>query len=261
MSRSEASRIISASAKGRIESFLLLLISSLLLLGGVRTSFSQTKSSSAFGAKLDLTAKLFKKSVENVSSDQIVAKRKSPSLAAFASLAVPGLGELYAGRYDVGKFSTIAEVSLWVFYTVMEVHSDQVRSDAINYAKINAGAQVAGKPDAFFVNIGNYLNSRDYNEQQIQNGNYTSIYNPSTMPSYQWQWQSDADRAKFKDMRIEADQFLNYGRYTAAVVVLNHLMSAINAARLASSVNASAATSLDNSPQTSGIYLRLAASF
>ncbi len=218
MNRSKSARITSASGKGRIEPFLLLLVSCLLVLGGASASFSQTKGFSTFGTKLDLTTNLLKNPVENVSSDQVVAKRKSPSLAAFASLAVPGLGELYAGRYDAGKFSTIAEVSLWVLYTVMEVHSDQVRSDAINYARINAGAQVAGKPDVFFVNIGNYLNSRDYNEQQVQNGNYPSVYNPSTMPSYQWQWQSDADRAKFKEMRIEADQFLNYGRYTAAVV-------------------------------------------
>ncbi len=236
----------------------LILSTYFLLLFCVNKSSSQTITSFNTGMRLELGTRLLKNSDEPILNNRVVAKRKSPGLAAFASLAVPGLGELYAGRYDVGKLSTIAEVSLWVFYTVLEVHSDQVRNDAVNYAKINAGAQVAGKPDDFFVNIGNFLNTQDFNVQKISAGDNDLIYNSA---SYQWQWQSDADRAKFKEMRIEADQFLNYGRYTAAVIVLNHLFSAIDAARLTASVNASAATSLDNSIQSSGIYLKLATSF
>lgn len=242
-----------------------IMTSFILLVLGTNISFSQTRDFRAIGTKLDLGTKLLFDSNDTTSNIPHMAKHKSPGLAVVASLMVPGLGELYAGRYDVGKYSTIAEASLWVFYTIFEVHSDQVRSDAVNYAKINAGAQVSGKPDDFFVNIGNFLNTQDYNNQKIQAGNYDLIYNSS---SYQWQWQSDADRAKFKNLRIEADQFLNYGRYTAAVIVLNHLISAINAARLVAGVNASAATSLDESPQTlsqtipsTGVYLRLSAGF
>jgi len=233
----------------------------IFLVIGINTSFSQTNDSTSISTRLDLRTMLIRSSSEIVSDGQSAGKRKSPGLAAFASLAIPGLGELYAGRYDAGKFSTIAEVSLWVFYTVLEIHSNQVRSDAINYARMYAGAQIGGKPEQFFVDMGNFINTNDYNSAKVNDGDYALIYNPLTMPSYQWQWQSDADRARFKDMRIEADQFLNYGRYTAAVIVLNHLISAINAARLAAGVNASAASSLDNSSQTTGIYLRLAASF
>ncbi len=170
-----------------------------------------------------------------------------------------GLGSSTSGRYDVGKYSTIAEATLWVFYTAVELYSDQVRSDAISYARVYAGAQVTGKPDQFFVDIGNFLNTEDYNVKKIHDGDYTLIY-PNT-PSSQWQWQSDADRARFKNLRIKADQYLNYGRYTAAVIILNHLISAIDAARLAANVNASVASSLNGSPETSGVYLKLAASF
>jgi len=245
--------------RDRIQCFLL--TSCIVLVIHTNTSLSQTNYFAGVNSRLELGAKLMQSSGEMDSDVQLSEKRKSPGLAAFASLAVPGLGELYAGRYDVGKYSTIAELSLWAFYAVLEVHSSQVRNDAMNYARIYAGAQTAGKPDQFYVDMGNFMNTNDYNSAKIYDGDYPSIYNPSTMPSYQWQWQSDADRAKFKDMRIEADQFLNYGRYTVAVIALNHLVSAINAARLAAGVNASAVTSLDNSTQTTGIYLKLAASF
>ncbi len=222
------------------------------------SAFSQGFQHYEYGTRLDLRSSLLGFPVDSSFNDVVVHKHKSPGLAVFASLAVPGLGELYSGRYDVGKYSTIAEASLWIFYTIMEIHSEQVRNDAISYAKVYAGAQVAGKPDQFFVDIGSFLNTNDFNTAKIHDGDYDLIY---TSASYKWQWQSDADQLKYKDMRIEADQFLNYGRYTSAVIILNHIISAIDAARLVAGVNASAVTSLDNSPQTSGIYLKLAASF
>ncbi len=266
MKKSRKSKIVSQKLEARSRKlevrsqmiYIFLLTSCCLLFFRVNKSFSQTNSFGKLSTRLELAEKLLKSSGQDIFTEQAVVKRKSPGLAAFASLAVPGLGELYAGRYDVGKYSTIAEVSLWVFYTAAEVYSEQVRNDAISYAKIYAGAQVAGKPDQFFVDIGNFLNTNDYNIAKISDGANDLIY---ASPSYQWQWQSDANRAEFKNLRIKADEFLNYGRYTTAVIIFNHIISAFNAARLAAGVNASAASSLDNSPQTSGIYLKLAASF
>ena len=235
-----------------------LLASCLLLLLSVNISFSQTNDFGRISTRLELGAKLFESSSPAWRTDPVVIEHKSPALAALASLAVPGLGELYAGRYDVGKYSTIAEASLWIFYAAVEVYSNQVRNDAINYAAVYAGANVSGKPSQFFVDIGNFLNTEDYNIKKIHDGDYEKIYSSS---SYQWQWQSDAERARFKDLRIKADNYLNIGRYTVAVIILNHLISAFDAARLAANFNASAATSLDNFPGTEGIYLKLAASF
>jgi len=190
-------------------------------------------------------------------SSSAVSGRKSPVLAVAASLIVPGTGELYAGRYDIGKYSTIAEVSLWIIYGAIEAYSNQVRSDAINYAHVFAGADITGKDGQFFVDIGNFLNTAEYNDKKIRDGDYQKIYND---PAYQWQWQSDADRQKFKDLRIKADQFLDYGRYTAAVIVFNHLFSALNAARIASNVNASLQSNLPYMPMLShGIYITLKA--
>ncbi len=244
--RSRSGRIISS------RNSLLLLVPCILLLSLENPAFSQSR--------LELGNMLFKSESSNASSglEAGVGGKKSPALAAFASLVIPGLGEFYAGRYDAGKYSTIAEVSLWVIYTGLEFYSNQVRNDAINYAKVYAGADVQGKSSQFFVNIGNFLNTEDYNVKKIHDGNYGLIY---SQPTYQWQWTTDADRAHFKDMRVKADAYLNYGRYTLAAIFLNHLVSAIDAARLVSNFNASATTSLGNSPNTEGVYLKLAASF
>ncbi|MGC8653081.1 MAG: hypothetical protein ACP5US_03725 [Candidatus Kryptoniota bacterium] len=186
-----------------------------------------------------------------------LSKRKSPVLAAAASLIVPGMGELYAGRYDAGKYSTIAEISLWIIYGAIEAYSNQVRNDAMNYAHVFAGADINGKSGQFFVDIGNFLNTAEYNDKKIRDGDYQKVYSE---PTYQWQWQSDADRQRFKGLRIKADQFLDYGRYTVAVIVFNHLFSALNAARISSNVNASFQSGPSHDPTMgSGVYLTLKA--
>lgn len=237
---------------GTVGSALLPLISCILLFSCVNQAFSQSR--------LELGTKLFETNGNSSSMESTseTGGRKSPTLAAIASFAIPGLGELYAGRYDIGKYSTIAEISLWAIYTGVELYSNQVRNDAISYAQVYAGADVSGKSSQFFVDMGNFLNTNDYNVKKIHDGYYGLIYSG---PSYQWQWASDADRARFKNLRIKADTYLNYGRYTLAAIFLNHLVSAIDAARLVANLNASAETSLGNSPNTEGVYLKLAASF
>ncbi len=227
-------------------------IAAVVLLAAVAASPAMSQS------KLDLQNRIISGPGIQVMTDNVSPVRKSPTLATFASLLVPGMGELYAGRYDVGKYSTIAEVSLWVLYVGLDLYSNQVRDDAVNYAAINSGADVTGKSSQFFVDIGNFLNTEDYNIKKIHDGYYGLIY---SKPSYQWQWKSDAERAQFRSLRIKADTYLNYGRYTLAVIFLNHLISAVDAGRLAAGVNASAATSLDNSPGTQGVYFKVAASF
>lgn len=237
---------------GAIRSSVLPIISFIVLFSFVNPAFSQSK--------LELGTRLLQgsSSSSDIETGARSGGRKSPTLAAIASFAIPGLGELYAGRYDVGKYSTIAEISLWVIYTGVELYSNQVRNDAINYAQVYAGADVAGKSSQYFVNVGNFLNTNDYNIKKIHDGYYGLIY---SAPSYQWQWASDADRARFKNLRIKADTYLNYGRYTLAAIFLNHLVSAIDAGRLVANLNASTETSLGNSPGTEGIYLKVAAGF
>lgn len=237
----------------------LLLLASIVLFGSVPSLAQEKAITCSSSTSLELREKILGGPV-SISADAPVVKRKSPALAGFASLAVPGLGELYAGRYDVGKYSTIAEVSLWAFYTAVELYSDQVRNDAISFAAIHAGTQVVGKPSQFFVDIGNFMNTSDYQSLHIENGDYGGAmkYQSST---YQWQWQSNEDRAKFKDLRIKADNYLNIGRYALAVIFLNHILSAVDAARLTSAFNASATTSLDNTPGTEGMYLKVEAGF
>ncbi len=70
--------------------FLAPLAVSILLLSSAGSAFSQSR--------LELGSRLLDGVNGNVLSEPQIPGRKSPALAAFASFAIPGLGEMYAGK-------------------------------------------------------------------------------------------------------------------------------------------------------------------
>lgn len=168
-------------------------------------------------------------------TNEVGGGRKSPALAALLSLAVPGLGEHYAGDFGAGKYLVAAEGALWITYAVFDVYGSSLRDDARAFAAIHAGFDPAGKGEQFFVDVGNFINTQEFNEKRLQERSPERLYDPNA--GYRWQWDSDAARAEFKSKRISAETVLNNRKFVVAAVVINHIVSAINAARLAISHN------------------------
>lgn len=157
--------------------------------------------------------------------------RKSPALAALYSLLLPGMGELYANGFSSGKYFLIAEGVLWLSYATVQVYGDALQKDARTFAAVRAGFDPAGKDDQFYVDVGNFLTVDEYNEKQLRDREPERLYDPAA--GYDWRWQSDADRVTFKDNRLSSERTYDSRQYILAGVVLNHVASAINAARAA----------------------------
>jgi hypothetical protein len=162
--------------------------------------------------------------------------KKSPFLAVVFSLIVPGAGEYYANRFDVGKYSFAGEVGLWLLYSGMETHGYQVRNDGRSFARLHAGFNDENKNDDYYVAVSNFMNTYEYNDKQLRDRDSKSLYDPTSIMA--WQWDSDANRKKFRDMRVSADNVLNNTKFVAIAMVANRVFSAINAARLTSKYNA-----------------------
>jgi len=157
--------------------------------------------------------------------------KKSVGLAAFYSLLLPGMGELYAGGFGTGRYFLIAEGGLWLTYTGFQVYGDALRGDARAYAVQHAGVNASGKDDQFFVDVSNYLNINDYNQAKLQQRSPDKLYDPAA--GYGWQWDSDASRATFKSQRILSENVYNDRKFVVAFIIVNHVASAIDAARAA----------------------------
>jgi hypothetical protein len=198
----------------------------------------------ARGQELPLTAEgkrldLFAAQPSGTALPDVLApkfEKKSIGLAILYSLAVPGMGELYAGGFASGKYFLGAEAALWTTYTVISVRGNSLKDDGRAFAAVHAGLVNPGsKDDQFFVDISNFLNVDDYNAKKLRDRNLAAVYDPAA--GYGWSWDSESNRGAFRDLRVRADDVLNNRKFVVMGILLNHLASAINAARTAISHN------------------------
>ena len=184
-------------------------------------------------SRFEVQQSLFGGSNPGVMSPALVSageapKKKTTGLAAIYSLLLPGMGELYADNFASGKYFLIAEGALWLTYATFEVYGNQLRDDSRAYATAHAGVTVAGKSDQYFVDIGNFINTDEYNQKKLRDRDYLLVYND---PGYAWQWDSPLSRATFRDQRIGSENMYNNRKFVVAAILVNHVASAINAVR------------------------------
>lgn len=161
-------------------------------------------------------------------------RRKSPTRAALYSLLLPGMGELYAGNFSTGRYLLGSEVTLWLTLVGVQSYGRWLRDDARSFAEVNAGVDWSNKDDKFFVNIGNFNSRREYNEKKMRDRDIGSLYLDE---SYEWEWQSDEARQKYREMRVRSDQMFNAIRFVGAAIIANHIISAIIAGNSAARYN------------------------
>lgn len=157
--------------------------------------------------------------------------RKSTGLAALYSLLVPGMGELYAGGFSSGRYFLIAEGALWITYAGFTIRGDAQQNDARAYAISGAGIDPAGKDDQFYIDIGNFLTTEEYNDKQLRDREPDKVYDRTA--GYGWDWTSDATRQTYKSERLAAENTINNRKFVVTAILINHVISAINAARVA----------------------------
>lgn len=162
---------------------------------------------------------------------------KSPGLAFIYGLFVPGMGHVYANNFSSGKYFMISEAALWLTYAAFSIYGNWMLDDAYTYSATHAGVNTSGKAkdDVFFVNIANYKNVEEYNNEMLRFGNYDKVYLPGA--GYDFYWDSDASRLKYREDKIAGDRTLNDRLFVVGAVIINHVVSAISAVFAANSYN------------------------
>ena len=151
---------------------------------------------------------------------------KNKGKALFRSLVLPGSGERYLGKKNLGKAFLISEIALWVGYFSFRTYGKWIKNDARTYASDHSGASINGKPSQFFVNLGLYDDVDQYNDAQQRMRQFDKVYSD---PDYFWYWDSDANRRRYERMRIASDRAVNRSVLVLGGILANHLLSAIDA--------------------------------
>jgi len=162
-------------------------------------------------------------------------EKKSPSRAFFSSLILPGLGEAYMGEDFQSKLFLGLELVGWGLVIANVINVNMRESDYQNYAIMHATVSGNAKDDQYWIDIGKYDSIYDYNEQRRRERDLGAIY-PETRGNF-WQWDANANRLNYDAYRIETREVENSRLYFFAGIALNHLLSAVNALRLANAHN------------------------
>lgn len=158
---------------------------------------------------------------------------KSPFLAGVLSFILPGLGEAYAGRFDTGKYSLGVEVGLVAGLLGTTIYANSLESDYQILARTHAGISGSSKSDQFWKDISSYQSWEDYNQERLRERDTQHLYGPENS----WEWDSDASRKHYRDIRISSDNAFQATYYFIAAMGINRLFSIINAVRFVNEHN------------------------
>jgi hypothetical protein len=203
---------------------------------------------------------------ENMSFENATDKteRKSSSRAFFSSLILPGTGEAYVGEKTQSKIFLGIELIAWGLVVANMINVNMHQSDYKNYAVQHASIKRVGKNDQFWIDIGKYDTIYEYNEQRIRERDLDAIYPENQF--WFWNWDNTDSRFFYDSKRIATRESERNRLYFFAAIALNHLVSAINALRLANSHNRkleepSLSFDIDYNPMYSQFSFSLSKSF
>jgi hypothetical protein len=156
------------------------------------------------------------------------ADQKKPIISPVVkSLVLPGWGEYSLDNQIRGRIFVLSETVLLLAilgsYSVAQRQETEYKA----YAAEHAGIDPIGKDRQFWVDIGNYSSLFLFNEEHLRWREFKSLYEDND--TWAWAWDSGNNRERFENMRIASDSWSLRGSFLIGGVVLNHIVSAIDA--------------------------------
>lgn len=204
-----------------------------LVLGLSINTFAQelTEPGSENFKKLELTNKIINSEEFSPEKDfeleNVNASKKSVGISLILSLLLPGAGHYYLDRMDAGQYFLLGEGASWLGLAGVNVYGNIIRDNAETFASDYANANINGKDDEYFVNIGNYKSIYDYNNEKLSFGEYDKIY--TDIDNFYWNWDSENNQFRYKAQRGESERIKNTSIIFASALIVNRIASAISA--------------------------------
>ncbi|MFC1693776.1 hypothetical protein ACFL1R_09755 [Candidatus Latescibacterota bacterium] len=165
-----------------------------------------------------------------LNAEKTCSEEQKDSFKAFLlSLAVPGLGQYYAGSPGYAKFFIAAELAIWGGYYYNSKMMDTSRQDYFSQAALHAGVNPSGIETSYLNAIGAYNSSFEYNQRKLQSDPNPVLYSGELS----WNWDREQSRLRFRNLRERELDYENNIKYCIAGIVLNHFIAALNASHQA----------------------------
>ncbi len=174
---------------------------------------------------------------------------KSPFQAAFYSFLVPGIGQQYTESKTKSYIFLSAEAALWLAFGGFTVWKNEKETDFQNWAAEHAGIDPDGKSDEFWQ-VMTYYETREEYEIYGRAGDPDRESFPDLI-GWDWRWDSEESRAHYRQLRNSEKEAKRRATFTLGALLLNRIVSGVDAYRAAKSFNRRRALEL------SGTRLRL----
>mgnify|MGYP001445673326 FL=1 len=143
------------------------------------------------------------------------------------SALLPGWGQKSLNYSDRSRVFTYVESGLVLSIIGSTTYANILKKNYIAYAVAHAAVSSSGKSHEYWVDIGNFATIEDYNDEHLRNREMDDIYEVS--PQWGWVWDSDSHRDFFEQKRILSDQMKQVASFGVGAMILNHMVSAIDA--------------------------------
>ena len=155
-------------------------------------------------------------------------KDENPTISpVIKSLVVPGWGQYSLDNRKHGNIFVSSEILGYALTTFCIVQSNNAEDTYLALASEHAGVTTSGKDYQYWVDIGNYNSIDDYNDEHLRWREFDSIYQLND--KWDGQWESEDNRKKFEEHRIKSDKYALTTKFVIGGIVLNHIISAIDA--------------------------------
>tara|TARA_X000000368_G_scaffold414312_1_gene403960 strand:+ start:795 stop:1385 length:591 start_codon:yes stop_codon:yes gene_type:complete len=165
------------------------------------------------------------------------------------SAILPGLGQLELGEKKRSKVFTLVEVTLLATCLGSYYFYDKQIKNYKSFSAYHAGVNISNKNHKYWVDIGNYMNYGDYNQEHLRFRESEDLY----LDDQQWSWDLEINRKKFKKMRINADIMKRRINFIIGSVIINHIVSSIDVYYIK---GLKSKTSLYIDPESKGLNFR-----
>lgn len=143
------------------------------------------------------------------------------------SALIPGWGQKSLQYPDRSRLFTYVETGLLISILGFTTYANILKKNYIAFAVEHAAISSAGNNHKYWVDIGNFKTIEDYNDEHLRNREMDDIYDANLR--WSWDWDEDSNRNAFEQKRILSDQMKQVATFGAGAIVLNHMVSVIDA--------------------------------
>jgi hypothetical protein len=165
------------------------------------------------------------------------------------SLTVPGWGQATLGRDRSAAVFGLAELGVWATFAAFRIQVQLRRESSVRTAKALAGIDLSDRDEEFRRIVGSFISSDEYNQLVVYRDAANLYLLLPSGPDYEgyrkyiaehelgsadhWQWDSEGSLLRYRAQRRNITQASQRANAMLAVAIVNRLLSALHAARVA----------------------------